>query len=341
MNMRILTTIALFLCLHFTLSAQTTQKNYSNTGKVYSRIDQERIEQLANTVLRELPAAEKDSISNVLKEELQTALQNENAFRTSFNQVKSISILTAPDSSFRVFNWEIAYLDGTNRYECLLLKKNETGTTLEVLEPLDSILERKELQNKQLGTENWLPALYYDIVLVKSRFQTFYTLLAWDANDLLTNKKYIEVLWFDKEGKTNFGAPIFRDNRSVQSRVIFEYGGQNSMTLNSEEELNRISFNHLAPPSSNLEGIFEYYGADVSFDAYDWNGKHWKSVQEVIPSWADPKGRTNAKVTNRRFEKEDVANPNAAKKILKDAEKRKKKADDELKEESEKLKEAP
>ncbi|MDA9783149.1 hypothetical protein N9502_02035 [Vicingaceae bacterium] len=335
--MRILPTIALFFCTLLHLSAQTD--DYKQKGN--QDIDQDRIESLAFAVLQEFPKVEKDSINALLKKELSRSLAKENAFRYSFDRVKSLSILTLPDSAFRIFNWEVSYLDGSNKYECLLLKKLGSESTLEALQPLDSVFEREELENKQLGKSNWLPALYYKIVPVKSRFQTFYTLLAWDGNDLLTNKKYIEVLWFDKSGETHFGAPIFRDNRAVKSRIIFEFGGQNAMNLNFEEELERIFFSHLAPPSSNLEGIYEYYGADITFDAYQWKGNYWQLINEVIPAWADPKGRTETSVSKKTFEKEDVANPNAASKILKESEKMKRVADEKLKEEAEQLKAVP
>ncbi len=339
--MRILSTIALFFCSQFYLLAQSSVGIGTVDITENQIIDQDRIEYLANAVLQELPTIEKDSINQLLIKELSFNLNKKHAFRHSFDRVKSLTILTSPDSTFRIFNWEISYVDGSNQYKCLIIKKLNNEYTLEVLQPLDSTFAREELVNQKLGVNNWLPALYYKIIPVKSRFQTFYTLLAWDGNDLLTNKKYIEVLWFDKTGKTIFGAPIFRNNLTVQSRVIFEFGGQNSMNLNFEKELERISFSHLAPPSSNLEGIYEYYGADVTFDAYDWNGNYWSLVQEVIPAWADPKGRTKSKVTNKRFGEEDASNPNEASKILKESEKQKKIADDKLKEEVEQLKAAP
>ena len=332
MNMRILPTIALFFCTQYYLNAQNHVglKNVDITGN--KTINQDRIESLANAVLQELPAKEKDSINALLIHELDFDLTIKQAFRHSFDKVKSMSILTSPDSSFRIFNWEVSYLDGRNRYECVQIKKIRNNFILEKLEPTDSIFNKESFTQELFNATNWIPALYYKIIPVKTRFQTYYTLLGWDGNDLLTNKKIIEVLWFNKKGKTTFGAGIFRDNRTVQSRVIFEYGGQNSMTLNYEEQLDRISFNHLAPPSSTLEGIYEYYGADVSFDAYDWNGKYWILTQEVIPAWADPKGRTNAKVTDKRFKSKDIVNENTAKKILKESEKKLKKKDDKLKE---------
>lgn len=294
-------------------------------------INPDKIEALAYALLQEIPNEEKDSTSALLVDILSSSLQSKESFEHTFDKVKSLTILTAPDSSFRLFNWTIPYSDGTHNYECLLLTRNGSNYTVERFNRLDSITDKTTLSRSSLTTANWLPGLYYKIILTENRFQKFYTLLTWNGNDLLTNKKHIEVLWFDKSGKVKFGAPLFKDNREVQQRVLFEFGGQNSMQLNYEEELQRITFSHLAPPSSNLEGIYEYYGADVTFDAYEWNGKHWKLLSEVIPKWADPKGRTETSVTNKKMNTENAANPQEAKRILKQSEKELKQADDELK----------
>ena len=160
--MRILITIALFFGTYLSSMAQLNA-NLNNTEEQVN-IDQNRIEYLANLVLQELPRKEKDSLNQLLLQELSFETNVKEAFQFSFNGVKSISILTSPDSAFRIFNWEISYLDGTNRYECLLLKKMGNSYELERLQPYDSIVDREVLMNKQLNSQNWLSALYYKII---------------------------------------------------------------------------------------------------------------------------------------------------------------------------------
>ena len=231
-------------------------------------IDQKQIELLASQLLSNILDEEKLEINLQLKEIIQNELTKEAAFSFKFDKVKSVSILTPPDSSFRIFNWQIAYSDGTHSYECGILKRNSDQTKefyfLSETNRTDIDLE-KFIANR----EEWVGALYYEIIEKKNRFQSYYTLLAWEGNDLLVNKKFIDVLWFNKAGEIQFGAPIFKSNTSTKNRVVFKFGGQNSMRLLSRPSINRILFDHLSPPSSTLEGVYEYYGSDLSYDAYD------------------------------------------------------------------------
>ncbi|MBL4707435.1 MAG: hypothetical protein JKY48_03230 [Flavobacteriales bacterium] len=133
--------------------------------------------------------------------------------------------------------------------------------------------EEEELITR--NASNWMGALYYKIIEKETEFNSYYTLLAWDGNDLLTNKKYIDILWFKPNGDIKFGAPLFKTNRKTRSRIIFEFGGQHAMKLNYNEKADQIIFDYLVPLNPRLEGIYEYYYPDVTQDAYMWDGKNW------------------------------------------------------------------
>ena len=270
------------------------------------KINEELIEELGSALLTELPDDVKDSVSNELKELLTIELSKKEAFTHSFKKVKSFSILTPKDSSFRIFNWSIPYLDGTHSYECGILKRNDSLVKFMTLQ--DSLLDKETLKNFSGNSENWIGGLYYEIIEKKNKLNTYYTLLAWDGNNLMTNKKHIDVLWFDQSNAVHFGAPIFETNRRKFSRVLFEFGGQNSMRLFYDDDLDRIVFDHLSPPRSSLEGIYEYYGADFTYDAYQWENDKWVLMKEIIPQLADPKNRTEAKILDRVLEPEDAVN---------------------------------
>ena len=97
------------------------------------------------------------------------------------------------------------------------------------------------------------------------------------------------------------------DNRKLLNRVIFEFGGQNSMMLMHEKALNRITFDHLSPSQSSLWGIYEYYGADFTYDAYQWQNDKWTLIKEVYPQFSDPKKRTEKRVQGKGPLKESDA----------------------------------
>ena len=64
--------------------------------------------------------------------------------------------------------------------------------------------------------------------------------------------------------------------------MIFEYSKQNAMTLIWDKKVNMIVFDHLVPYEPKMTGNFEFYGSDLSFDAFKitW-GK--LSIAENVP----------------------------------------------------------
>ena len=232
------------------------------------KINEEAIESLAYSVLNSSTDQIKDSLNNQLKEMLKNELSKAIAFPHSFESVQSISILTPPDSAFRLFNWNIPYSDGTYSYECIVLKPKGKPVLLDNTN--DSLVENE-----------WIPALYYNVIAKKTKFQTYYTVLGWKGNDRLTTKKIIDIFWFGNNGDMKFGAPIFKAKKGKKTRIVFEYAAQNAMKLNYNTKIDRIEFDHLSPSKQSLTGIYEYYGPDLSFDAYQWEENYWVLKEDI------------------------------------------------------------
>ena len=246
------------------------------------KINEAAIEELAFQVLN----AKKDEERLLASEELKAMLKNElskkTAFEFPFDGVKSMSIITPPDSSFRLFNWNIPFNDGTYEYECGILKQEDNSkTSFYFLSPVtnDSIeAEKATTANKQ-----WFPGLFYELIQKETKFQTYYTLLIWEGNDRLTTKKHIDVLWFDQGGDIRFGAPIFIKEGRKKNRIIFEFSGQESMKMNYNSETDQIQFDLLVPVRSDYAGIYEYYFPAITQDAYQWQEKHWTFLKLIDP----------------------------------------------------------
>ena len=275
------------------------------------KINEAAIEQLAFQVLN----AEKDEERLLASEELKSMLKNEltkkTAFKFPFDGVKSMSIITPPDSTFRIFNWNIPFNDGTYEYECGILKQEDNSkTSFYFLSAVtnDSI----EAEKATTANNQWFPGLFYELIQKETKFQTYYTLLAWDGNDRLTTKKHIDVLWFDQGGDVRFGAPIFGHENQQLNRLQFEFSAQNTMELKFDKKNNRILLDHLSPPNSSLKGIYEYYGADLSFDAYEWQKNKWVYQADVDADEGIKKSKKDFKIDEEVIqEQEDMYSPNS------------------------------
>ncbi len=200
-----------------------------------------------------------------------SALKINGSFNYGFDSLKRISVLKAPDNSFRIVTWFVPLTDGTYRYYGTIQMATPNGSLK--LFPLSdasaSLTDPYSLTNHK----NWLGARYYEMIpIVINGKQPYFILLGWKGNNQKTSKKVIEVISFDKNEPV-FGKNIFETakNTALKNRVIFEYNKQNAMTLAWDKKVNMIVFDHLVPYEPTMVGNFEFYGSDLSFDAYKIN----------------------------------------------------------------------
>ena len=199
---------------------------------------------------------------------LVNALKVENSFQYGFDSLKQISVLKSPDHTFRIFSWQVPVDDGSYRFFGSIQMATKDGS-LKLFPLIDATNELKDV-NVITDNKKWYGSKYYEIVpIVTAGKQTWYALLGWKANNSKTSKKVLEALSFEN-GSPVFGKGVFEGTKGspVKNRVVFEYNKLNSMTLRLDKKQGMIVFDHLAPFSAEMEGNFEFYGSDSSFDGY-------------------------------------------------------------------------
>ena len=134
--------------------------------------------------------------------------------------MEHISILQPKDKKFKLITWFVPYINGTFEYFGIIQKCNKRGKKCELYFLKDKLELSQNNHNSNLTLNNWYGCLYYDIISIKIKKDTYYTLLGWDGNNETTTKKIIDVLRVDKNQKPNLGADIFNNNKQ---RIIIEY----------------------------------------------------------------------------------------------------------------------
>ena len=221
--------------------------------------------------------AARDSLNASLKAAVREVLEADGALSADLTALP-LSRVDAPDGTFRLITWNVPYADGHHGYEGLLLMKERRGTSLYELRDQTRGIDPPELA--ELGPEKWFGAVYYAVVPVKRGGKTWYTLLGWKGHSRVQTHKVIEVLSF-RGGKPRFGAPLFGEGRLKQQRVVFRYGFQVTMALRPVPGADRIVLDHLSPSRADLEGQYAFYGPDLSYDAYQWDGRSWVFERDV------------------------------------------------------------
>lgn len=269
---------SLFLNLTIaTLAIQSLQAQDETMTLPVKEYKEAQMEQYAEQILSIEDDQKRLNLNEELIELLKSQLTQEGAFSYPFKGISSMTILTPPDSSFRLFNWSIPLSDGRHQYECMLLKRNENGKTeLWRLNAVQADTLNTPLETFKGSQEQWPQALYYKLIQKKTIHRTYYTLLAFDAHNRLTKRKWIEVFWFDHRGKLQMGAPIYKHpEKRKMLRPVFRYSAEHAMKMNYNADKDRIEFDFLAPENSRLEGVYEYYFPDVTQDAYRWKDNFW------------------------------------------------------------------
>jgi len=217
-------------------------------------------------------------------------VNNSGSLNYAFDSLKEVSILTPKDKKFKLITWDFPKDDGTHAYFGYLLVNNtkkikkglfrhETIREYEYFKLIDnsSIIKNAETY---IGTpEKWFGMLYLSII----ECDGFYTLIGYDPNDKLTRKKFIDVLYFKTDGTPIFGKDVFKFARKNPKRLQFEYSSQVSMSVKYNDKQNQIIYSHLAPNREGdlLEGQYQFYGPDGSFDALELKKDKWVTVEDV------------------------------------------------------------
>ncbi len=206
-----------------------------------------------------------------------------------FETIKEASVLKSKDNKFKLITWNLFKNDGTHAYFGYLLVNNskrvkkgwfkhELEQEYEYFKLLDRSSTIKSPENYVGATDKWFGMLYTQLI----ECDGFYTLIGWDGNDKLTQRKFVDVLYFKSDGTPVFGKDVFRLSRKNPRRLMFEYSSEVSMSLKYIEKEQRIVYSHLGSKQENaLEGQFQFYGPDGSFDALELSKDKWVTVEDI------------------------------------------------------------
>ncbi len=212
-------------------------------------------------------------------------LKDEKSMQYPFDSIKEVSRLMAPDKKFRIITWNMLREDQTHAFFGFIqinnsktikkgMFKKETTSEYEVFPLLDKSATIKNPETHVADPSKWFGMLYYELIKTDD---DFYTLFGWDGNDKLTQRKFIDILYFKPDGTPMFGKDVFKIPGKFAKRVMFEYAGEVAMSLKYNAGRKQIIYSHLAPNTIDptLEGQYQYYGPDGSFDALSMKKGTW------------------------------------------------------------------
>jgi len=270
------TFLLLFLLLSLFFSHKIHSQNSYNTDSLLNTTVDKFIQ---------LKASDNDKLtlymSNILDSMLISIFSDEKSFDYDYSTLKKhCSILKSDDGCMQIISWNIYISTGDYHYFGYIQYKPKKSNEFYFYQLKDksSSIEHPKFSN--LNTNKWFGCIYYDIIEQKEKKKTIYTLLGWDGNNLLTNKKIVEVVSF-QNNKPNFGYN-FEINGKKFKRLIFEYNKRVSMTLRWDEKMNVIVWDHLAPKEYKYKGMYQFYGPDFTYDGLKFEKRTWIFFDNIV-----------------------------------------------------------
>lgn len=208
------------------------------------------------------------------------------SFFYRFDSLPTVSRLYPPDSSFRIFTWQLKK-DEYMYYQKGAIQMKTPDGSLKLFPLFDASMFTGKPQDSLRTRKNWIGAIYYRIIQKEFNGKKYYTLLGFDDYTVSSNRKWMEVLSFDDAGEPVFGGPVisFKDDtakvKPVLNRFAIEYKKEARTQFNYNPEMDMIIYDHLISESEEPNRK-ETYIPDGDFEGFRWENGQWVHVNKVF-----------------------------------------------------------
>ena len=242
------------------------------------REKEKQLIQLTELILNGGNDSIKRTSNNEFKKNLIDLLNMKKSYSYKFSEIQNLNILYPKDKKFKLFSWFVPYTTEAYTYHLIIQTCNKRGRKCKIYNLTSKKSLETETLNKILNHKQWYGCLYYEIIPIKVNKKKYYTLLGWDNNTSITTKKIIEVIKFEKKKDPIFGADIFNNN---QKRILIEYSSDYSVSLQYDDKLNYIVYDHLEPIDEISTNNFSIYVPNLSYDVFKKTDFGWKQEKNI------------------------------------------------------------
>ena len=215
------------------------------------------------------------------------SLKIPNSFYFPFDSLQTISKLYSPDSSFRIFTWQVKK-DVYVFFQRGAIQMRTADGSLKLFPLHDVSMFTKKPGDSVRGANNWIGAIYYRIIQKNHNGKNLYTLLGFDDFTINSNKKWMDVLTFNEEGQPIFGGPYFsfkndsaKASKGQIARFYLEYKKEASTTFNYDSSMNMIIYDHLVSETDEPNRK-ETFVPDGDYEGFTWQNGQWLHVPKVF-----------------------------------------------------------
>lgn len=220
-------------------------------------------------------------------------LKTNNSFYYPFDSLETISKLYAPDSSFRIFTWQLLINDRVYRQHGAIQMRTNDGS-MKLFPLIDKSDVTDNVEDTIGNNLGWIGAVYYKIIITEFNGKKFYTMFGFDGNSISSERKMIEVMHFENN-EPIFGGRFFSiPNGSLRpkspARYIMEFKKDAIPRLTYDKDLQMIVMEHLVSESNQPNKKYTLVG-DGDYDGFKWVNGKWIFVERVFAGMETPEGK--------------------------------------------------
>ncbi len=273
--------LCLFLCV---ACAAASAQPISNSDLKILQQKEDTLKVFANKIISGQSVSIRFNNDSLFTRGFVKALKTPYSFYYPFDSLQTISKLYAPDSSFRIFTWQMVVSDNLTRQHGAIQMRTPDGS-LKIFPLIDKSDVTTTIADTAGNNKGWIGAVYYRIVQKRSSNQNYYTLLGYDENNLKSNKKFIEVLSFQND-EPMFGGRFFsyeEDSipKPATSRYVMEYKKTAGARLTYDDEMEMIILEHLESETGEPKKKWTYI-PDGDYEGFKWKNGKWVHIEKVF-----------------------------------------------------------
>ncbi|CAN5140075.1 hypothetical protein BH11BAC6_BH11BAC6_16010 [soil metagenome] len=248
---------------------------------------QDSLKIYSTQMIRATEASARFYADSVFIKKFVQALKITNSFYYPFDSVKTISKLYAPDSSFRIYTWQLEKDESYFRQYGAIQMRTSDGS-LNLFPLFDQSDYASVPTDSVRSNRNWIGAIYYQVVLKEFNGRKYYTLIGLDDNDFSSTRKWIEVLQFDNAGQPVFGGNFFTYKSEANkpdppvARFCLEFKKDANAKLNYDQQLDLIIFDHLVSETADENNKYNLI-PNGDYEGFKWSNGKWVHMPNVFP----------------------------------------------------------
>ncbi len=221
---------------------------------------------------------EKERLNDVISNKLEKLGKDETTFSHDFANIKRMKTIFSKDGKVKICTYNVENSGFQHHfYGAVMFKSDDQFLYFPLIDKTDKIQtpERVTVSNKK-----WFGALYLDVIDVKVKGETYYTLIGYKGHDEFVKRRVLDVM-FLQGNRLSFGHPLFKTDKFTRHRMIYEYSAGTSMMLRYDRDEKMIVMDNLVPSETVYTGVYQFYGPDFTYNGFKFTKGYWELREDI------------------------------------------------------------